>query len=191
MSVKIRLQRFGRKQRPYYHIVVADARAKRDGRYIEKLGDYNPTVNPAAVSLDVDKAVEWMEKGAQPTDTVKTLLSSKGALYKRHLLKGVRKGALDQAKADKLFLDFITEREQNDQKVIDKVATDRQKAIAKAIAEEAKKRDAKLAPAEEEVTEETASEEAPATETAEETESTTPTEEAAPAEATETKAEEK
>lgn len=103
MSVKIRLQRHGSKGRPFFHIVVADARARRDGRFIEKLGTYNPITNPATIDLNVDSAVKWLNNGAQPTDTAKAILSYKGVLYKKHLQGGVAKGAFDQAEAEKRF----------------------------------------------------------------------------------------
>ena len=107
MSVKIRLQRHGKKGKPFYWIVAADARSKRDGRYLEKIGTYNPNVNPAIVDLNVDKAVEWLQNGAQPTDTAKNLLSYKGAMLKNHLAGGVRKGALTQEQADAKFAAWL------------------------------------------------------------------------------------
>ena len=100
MSVKIRLQRHGKKQKPFYWIVAADARSKRDGKYLEKLGTYNPNTNPATIELNLDQAVQWLHNGAQPTDTAKAILSYKGALLKHHLDGGVRKGALTQDQAD-------------------------------------------------------------------------------------------
>ena len=100
MSVKIRLQRHGKKQKPFYWIVAADARSKRDGRYLEKLGTYNPNTNPATIELNLDQAVQWLHNGAQPTDTAKAILSYKGALLKHHLDGGIRKGALTQDQAD-------------------------------------------------------------------------------------------
>ena len=93
MAVKIRLQRQGKKDAPFFHIVVADGRAPRDGRFIEKLGTYNPNTNPATIDINFDKAVTWLENGAQPTDTARAILSYRGILYKRHLNVGVRKGA--------------------------------------------------------------------------------------------------
>jgi small subunit ribosomal protein S16 len=93
MSVKLRLLRKGRKRKPFYYIVVADARAPRDGRFIERVGSYNPNTNPATIDLDLDKSVQWLQNGAQPTDTVRAILSYKGAMYKNHLLKGAAKGA--------------------------------------------------------------------------------------------------
>jgi small subunit ribosomal protein S16 len=100
MSVKIRLQRHGKKQKPFYWIVAADARSKRDGKYLEKLGTYNPNTNPATIDLNLDQTVQWLHNGAQPTDTAKAILSYKGALLKHHLDGGVRKGALTQEQAD-------------------------------------------------------------------------------------------
>lgn len=111
MAVKIRLQRHGRKGRPFYHIVVADSRVKRDGRLIEKLGTYNPITNPAAIELDIDKAVEWLQKGAQPTNTARNILSYKGALLKKHLMGGVAKGAFDEAEAEKRFNAWLEDKE--------------------------------------------------------------------------------
>lgn len=111
MPVKIRLQRHGKKGVPFYWIVAADARAKRDGRYLEKMGTYNPNTNPATINLDVDAAVKWLENGAQPTDTARALLSYKGALLKHHLQGGVRKGALSQEEADKKFSTWLEEKE--------------------------------------------------------------------------------
>lgn len=111
MPVKIRLQRHGKKGKPFYWIVAADSRAKRDGKYLEKLGTYNPLTNPATVNLNLDRAVEWLQNGAQPTDTARDLLSSKGALLKRHLLTGVRKGALTEEEADKKFNAWLEEKE--------------------------------------------------------------------------------
>ena len=110
MSVKIRLQRHGKKGKPFYWIVAADARAKRDGKYLDKIGTYNPNVNPALIDLDVDKAVQWLQNGAQPTDTAKNLLSYKGAMLKNHLVGGVRKGALTQEQADAKFAAWVEEK---------------------------------------------------------------------------------
>ncbi|MFD1553433.1 30S ribosomal protein S16 [Putridiphycobacter roseus] len=97
MATKIRLQRHGKKRKPFYHIVIADSRAKRDGRYIERIGTYNPVTNPATIDLDIEKAVSWLQTGAQPTDTMRAILSYTGALYKNHLINGVAKGALTEA----------------------------------------------------------------------------------------------
>ena len=110
MPVKIRLQRHGKKNKPFYWIVAADSRAKRDGKYLEKLGTYNPNVNPAIIDLDVDGAVKWLLNGAQPTDTAKNLLSYKGALLKNHLAGGVRKGALTEEQAEAKFAAWLEEK---------------------------------------------------------------------------------
>ena len=119
MAVKIRLQRHGKKGKPFYWIVAADARAKRDGKYLEKIGTYNPNINPAVIDLNIDKAVEWLQNGAQPTDTVKNILSYKGAMLKNHLVGGVRKGALTQEQADGKFAAWVAEKEA---KISDKAA---------------------------------------------------------------------
>lgn len=110
MSVKIRLQRHGKKGKPFYWVVAADSRAKRDGKYLEKIGTYNPNTNPATVEIDVDSAVKWLFNGAQPTDTARTLLSYKGALLKHHLQGGVNKGALTQEQADAKFTAWLEEK---------------------------------------------------------------------------------
>ncbi len=107
MPVKIRLQRHGTKKRPFYHIVAADSRSPRDGKFIEKLGTYNPLSVPATIELDVDKAHEWLDKGAQPTDTAHAILKYKGVLYKKHLQRGVKKGAFTQEKANELFAAWL------------------------------------------------------------------------------------
>ena len=100
MPTKIRLQRKGKKGQPFYHIVIADGRAPREGRFIEKIGVYNPLSKPAEIDINFDKALDWLQKGAQPTDTVKAILSYKGVLYKSHLLKGVKKGAMTLEEAE-------------------------------------------------------------------------------------------
>ena len=110
MSVKIRLQRHGKKQRPFYWVVAADARSKRDGKYLEKIGTYNPNTNPATIELNLDSAVKWLHFGAQPTDTAKAILSYKGALLKHHLDGGVRKGALTQEQADAKLATWLEEK---------------------------------------------------------------------------------
>ena len=111
MSVKIRLQRHGRKGKPFYWVVAADARSKRDGRSLEKLGTYNPNTNPATIELDVDSTVKWLQNGAQPTDTARAILSYKGAMLKNHLVGGVRKGALTEEQAEEKFQTWIDEKE--------------------------------------------------------------------------------
>ena len=111
MPVKIRLQRHGKKGKPFYWVVAADSRTKRDGRYLEKLGTYNPNTNPATVDINAENAVNWLEKGAQPTDTARTLLSYKGIMLKHHLNGGVRKGALTQEEADKKLALWLDEKD--------------------------------------------------------------------------------
>lgn len=110
MPAKIRLQRKGKKGQPYYHIVIADGRAPREGRFIEKIGVYNPLTKPAEIEINFDKALDWLQKGASPTDTVKAILSYKGIMYKNHLLKGVKKGAMTPEQAEAKFEAWNTEK---------------------------------------------------------------------------------
>ncbi len=111
MPVKIRLARHGRKSKAFYHIVIADGRAPRDGKYIERVGSYNPNTNPATIDLDFDKTLTWIQNGAQPTDTVRAILSYKGVIYKNHLLKGVKKGAFSEEVAEERFKDWLEAKE--------------------------------------------------------------------------------
>ncbi len=110
MAVKIRLQRHGKKGKPFYKIVAADSRARRDGKFIEALGSYNPTTVPATIELDVDRSVYWLQNGAEPTDTVKSILQFKGALYKKHLLRGVAKGSFSVEEAEAKFGEWIANK---------------------------------------------------------------------------------
>jgi small subunit ribosomal protein S16 len=110
MPVRIRLQRHGRKGRPIFTIVAADSRARRDGRFIEKIGQYNPNTNPATIDLDFDAALRWLQNGAQPTDTCRAILSYKGVLMKKHLLDGVRKGALTEEQVEERFDKWMNEK---------------------------------------------------------------------------------
>ena len=112
MPVKIRLQRHGKKGKPFYWVVAADARASRDGKFLEKIGTYNPISNPAQIELNIDLAVKWLHNGAQPTDTARRILSYKGVLLKYHLQGGVKKGALTQEQADAKFNAWMAEKEQ-------------------------------------------------------------------------------
>ncbi len=107
MSVKIRLARKGRTKLAYYHIVVADSRSPRDGRFIEKIGIYNPLTDPATIDVNFEKALGWLHKGAQPTDTCRAILKYKGVMMKKHLLEGVKKGAFDEAEADRRFNEWL------------------------------------------------------------------------------------
>ena len=145
MPVKMRLARHGRKRYAYYHIVVADSRAPRDGRYIERIGSYNPNTDPATIDLDFDKAYDWLTKGAQPTDTVKAILSYKGVLYKKHLMGGVKKGAFDEAEAEKRLENWMAEKEAKIQAKIDKLAGDADAAIKKQLEAETKIKEEKAA----------------------------------------------
>lgn len=165
MSVKIRLQRHGKKGKPFYWIVAADARAKRDGRYLEKIGTYNPNVNPAEINLDVDGAVKWLQNGAQPTDTAKNILSYKGAMLKNHLVGGVRKGALTEEQAEEKFKAWLAEKERKVSSKEEKLAKAEADAKAKALEAEKAVNEARIAAALPEVEEVEATEEAePATE---------------------------
>ena len=133
MPVKIRLQRHGKKGKPFYWIVAADSRAKRDGRFLKKLGTYNPNTNPASIALDIDNTVQWLENGAQPTDTARAILSYKGALLKKHLNGGVTKGALTKEQAEEKFNAWLAEKESKIQSKTDGikrvVATEKAKAL--------------------------------------------------------------
>jgi small subunit ribosomal protein S16 len=130
MPVRIRLQRHGKKDKPFYWIVAADGRAKRDGRYLEKIGIYNPNTNPATVELDIDQAVKWLENGAQPSDTARTLLSYRGAMMKHHLNGGVTKGAFSQEEADKRFAAWLEEKQAKIQAKIDGLDKDQASDLA-------------------------------------------------------------
>lgn len=147
MPVKIRLQRHGKKGKPFYWIVAADARSKRDGRYLEKLGTYNPNTNPATVDVILDNAVNWLEKGAQPTDTARTLLSYRGVMLKHHLNGGIRKGALSQEEADKKFAAWLEEKEAKIQAKKDGLSKSESELKAKRLADEKAVSDKRLADA--------------------------------------------
>ena len=189
MATRIRLQRHGKKGKPFYHIVIADQRSKRDGRNIERIGSYNPVTSPATIDLDFDKAVDWMMKGAQPSDTVRAILSYKGVMMKKHLLVGVRKGALTEEQAEEKFASWISEKESKIAGHSDSVAKAKEEARAKRVEEENKKRvaaqEAEKAAADAEAAEAKAAAEAEAaeaTEAAEAPEAEAATEESATAE---------
>ncbi len=175
MPVKIRLSRHGRKRHAFYHIVVADSRAPRDGKYIERIGSYNPNTNPATIDLDFDKALTWLGNGAQPTDTARAILSYKGVMMKKHLLDGVKKGAFDEAEAEKRFNTWLTEKQAKIQAKIDglegkaaelaQANLEREAKINSERAEAIAKKNAELAAEAEAATAETA-EEAPESEEA-------------------------
>ncbi len=145
MPVKIRLQRHGKKGKPFYWVVAADSRSKRDGRFLEKLGTYNPTTNPATVNLDLDSAVKWLQNGAQPTDTARTILSHKGALLKHHLIGGVKKGALTEEQADAKFNAWLEEKTSKVAGTLDGLAKAEAEAKAKALEAEKAVNDARIA----------------------------------------------
>jgi len=133
MPVKIRLQRHGKKGKPFYWIVAADSRAKRDGKFLDKLGTYNPNTNPATINIDIDGTVKWLNNGAQPTDTARAILSYKGVLYKKHLLGGVTKGAFSEEEAEKRFEDWMSEKEDKIEKNIKGIAKVKDAAKSKAL----------------------------------------------------------
>lgn len=173
MSVKIRLTRMGSKKKPFYRINVADSRAPRDGKFIERIGSYNPNTNPATIILDFDKALDWMNKGAQPTDTARTILSDKGVLYKKHLQGGLKKGAFDEAALEEKFTAWTEANEAKVSGKKDGLANAKAEAKKTALVAEAAKKEAKAAAiaaknapvAEEAPAEETAAEEATTEET--------------------------
>ena len=147
MSVKIRLQRHGKKGKPFYWVVAADSRAKRDGKFLEKLGTYNPNTNPATIDLNLDSAVKWLHDGAQPTDTARAILSYKGALLKHHLDGGVRKGALTQEQADAKLAAWLEEKETKIDAKKNGLSTAQADAKAKALAAEKKVNEDRIAAA--------------------------------------------
>ena len=159
MPVKIRLQRHGKKGKPFYWIVAADSRSKRDGKYLEKIGTYNPNTNPATINLDVDSSVKWLQNGAQPTDTARAILSYKGALLKNHLAGGVRKGALTEEQAEEKFNAWVAEKEGKVDAKKDDLAKAKEDAKAKALEAEKAVNEARIAANAPVVDEETAAEE--------------------------------
>lgn len=174
MATKIRLQRHGRKGRPIFTIVVADSRVKRDGKFIERLGQYNPNTNPATIELNFDSALDWVMKGAQPTDTARAILRYKGVMMKKHLLEGVKKGAFDEAEAEKRFESWLGEKANKIDAKKDGLSKAQEEAKAKALEAERVVNEARKAAeaeaAAEASTEEAATEEAPAEEAASEEE---------------------
>ncbi len=160
MPVKIRLQRHGKKGKPFYWIVAADARSKRDGKFLEKLGIYNPNTNPATIELNVDGSVQWLSNGAQPTDTARAILSYKGVLLKHHLLGGVRKGALTEEQAEEKFNAWVKEKEASVQAKKDGLSKEEAAAKGKALEAEKEFSDKRAAAALPEVEEEAPVEEA-------------------------------
>lgn len=189
MAVKIRLQRHGKKGKPYFWIVAADARSKRDGKYLEKIGAYNPTTNPATIELNVDDAVKWLQNGAQPTDTARAILSYKGAMLKNHLAGGVRKGALTEEQAAEKFTAWLDEKANKVDAKKDGLAKAQADVKAKALEAEKEvnaKREAEAA----KLVADAEAEEAAANAPAEEATDVEATTEEAPADDAETKTEE-
>ena len=192
MPVRIRLQRHGKKGKPFYWLVAADSRSKRDGRYLEKIGTYNPNVNPAFIDVNMDSALKWLENGAVPSETARNILSHLGIMLKHHLNGGIKKGALTQEQADEKFKKWMTEKEEKikakldglikdeseakkkkieaERAVNEKRISDAANALAESEASEVEESNSEEAPAETDTAEETPAEEAPAeTATAEET----------------------
>lgn len=145
MPVRIRLQRHGKKGKPFYHIVVADGRAPRDGKFIEKLGTYNPMTNPASIELNCNSACEWLKKGAQPSDTARSLLSRKGVMMKRHLQIGVEKGAITQEQADAKLNAWLSEKESKINQKAEVASLKVKEESKKRLAEETKIKEARAA----------------------------------------------
>ena len=145
MATKIRLARHGKKGKPFYHIVTADARAPRDGKYIERIGSYNPNTNPATIEFNFDRALHWVSVGAQPTDTVRAMLSYRGVLYKNHLLNGVKKGALTEAQVEEKFNKWLEDKAGKIDSKVETIEKDAKSAYDKAIALEKEKSDARAA----------------------------------------------
>lgn len=195
MATKIRLQRFGRKGYAFYQVVVADSRAPRDGKFIERIGSYNPNTNPATIDLNFDRALYWLQTGAQPTDTARMILSREGVCLKKHLLEGVKKGAFDEAKAEEKFQTWLSEKKLALQQVKDaerekskanvKARLDAETEVNKAKAEALAKKRAEIAAAKAQAEAEAAAAaaaeaeaakaaEAPATEAAPEAEAAAP-----------------
>ncbi len=136
MAVKLRLQRHGKKGKPFFHIVAADSRSPRDGKFIERIGSYNPNTNPATIQLDNSKAIEWLNNGAQPTDTVRAMLSYTGVLLSQHLSKGVAKGALTQEEADKRYESWIADKTNKIQSKKDRLTKEKSESLNKALKHE-------------------------------------------------------
>jgi len=145
MAVKIRLQRHGKKDSAFFHIVVADGRAPRDGKFIEKLGIYNPNTNPASIDLNFNQALSWLQNGAQPTDTARAILSYKGVLMKKHLLDGVKKGALTEAQVEQKFNKWLQDKEGKISGKKDKLSSDQKSAVANRLKAEKAANEAKAA----------------------------------------------
>jgi small subunit ribosomal protein S16 len=143
MPVKIRLSKKGRKKLPYYHIVVADSRAPRDGKFVERIGLYNPQTNPATIELNFDRALDWLQKGAQPTDTCRAILSEQGVMMKKHLLEGAKKGAFSVEEAESRYQKWYNEKETRLKAQVDKISKGKTDEIRKRLEAETKVKEAK------------------------------------------------
>ena len=184
MSVKIRLARKGRKKQAFYHVVVADSRSPRDGRFIEKIGVYNPLTDPATIDINFEKALGWLQNGAQPTDTCRAILKYKGVMMKKHLLEGVKKGAFDEAEADRRFNEWLKGKDEKIElkksglekkgEELRKKKLEAEKAVKEARAAEIAKKAAALAAEAEAAAKAAAAAEAPAEETAAQAETEAP-----------------
>ena len=167
MAVKIRLARHGRKARPFYHIVAADSRAPRDGKFIEKIGTFNPMIDSNQTELKFDRALFWLQNGAEPSASAKNILQNEGVLYMKHLLGGVKKGAFDQAELEKRFQKWLDEKRSKEEAASSKIAKEKQNALKKRLEEETainQKREEEIAKKHSELAQEDVAEEAPVTE---------------------------
>ena len=143
MPVKIRLSKKGRKKLPYYHIVVADSRAPRDGKFVERIGLYNPQTNPATIELNFDRALDWLQKGAQPTDTCRAILSEQGVMMKKHLFEGAKKGAFSMEEAESRYQKWYNEKESKLRAQVDKISKGKADESNKRLEAETKVKEAK------------------------------------------------
>ena len=161
MATKIRLRRGGKKKHPIYQIVVIDGRKKRDGLFIEKIGTYNPNKNPATITLNFESALNWVMKGAQPTNTVRAILSYKGVMHKKHLLVGVRKGAFSEEEAEKRFSEWMEFKENKIKEKIEKISSKDKNTIKDKIIAEKDYSDKKIKNIKEKNNKDNSKEEAP------------------------------
>ena len=180
MATKIRLQRRGKKGQAFYHIVIADGRAPRDGKFIERIGIYNPIPRPAEIELNFDKALDWLQKGAEPTDTVRAILSYKGVIYKNHLMKGVAKGAMTAEQAEAKFSKWLEEKNLKISSKKNEIQLTQKEANKKRIENEVKVNEAKAAAIAAKLNKIRLDQAAQAAEAALEAQAATTTEEAAP-----------
>ena len=143
MPVKIRLSKKGRKKLPYYHIVVADSRAPRDGKFVERIGFYNPQTNPATIELNFDRALDWLQKGAQPTDTCRAILSEQGVMMKKHLIEGAKKGAFSMEEAESSYQKWYNDKAARIKAQVDKISKGKADEMKKRLEAETKVKEAK------------------------------------------------